>query len=122
MHIFTLRRPAPESPDAPSTAACPSAKATARDRQIAHERGTRLASRKQDGHNKGRAPVSHKIAVQRTIRAWPVSALAVVLAAGLLGACSSSAPAAKSGSSRPTTSTGTVEVASLHAMLPSAIK
>jgi len=44
-----------------------------------------------------------------------------VLAAGLLGACSSSAPAAKSGSSGPPTSTGTVEVASLHAMLPAAI-
>lgn len=65
--------------------------------------------------------MSYKIAVQRIVRASPVSAVAIVLAAGLLGACGS-APAAKSGSSGPPASTGTVEVASLHAMLPAPIK
>jgi polar amino acid transport system substrate-binding protein len=66
--------------------------------------------------------VSHKIAVQRTVLAWPATALATVLAAALLGACSSSVPATKSDSSGPPTSTGAVAVASLHAMLPEAIK
>lgn len=66
--------------------------------------------------------MSHKIAVQRTVLAWPARALAIVSAAALLGACSSSAPATKSDSSSPATSTSAGAASSLHEMLPAAIK
>lgn len=49
-------------------------------------------------------------------------ALVIASATALLAACSSSAPATSSDSSRPATSSSAVAVASLHEMLPSAIK